>query len=60
MLSKKTQYALQALSYMAEQGGMQPILIAEIELGKELNQTIDDYKISLYNALLEANHVSEL
>ncbi|MFC0778832.1 ATP-binding protein [Flavobacterium sp. HJSW_4] len=36
------------------------ILIAEIELGKELNQTIDDYKISLDNALLEANHVSEL
>ncbi len=30
MLSKKTQYALQALSYMAEQGGMKPILIAEI------------------------------
>lgn len=30
MLSKKTQYALQALSYMAEQGGIKPILIAEI------------------------------
>lgn len=30
MLSKKTQYALQAVSYMAEQGGMKPILIAEI------------------------------
>lgn len=36
------------------------ILIAEIELGKELNQTIDDYKTSLDNALEEANHVSEL
>ncbi|MDV6168221.1 HAMP domain-containing sensor histidine kinase [Flavobacterium sp. DG1-102-2] len=36
------------------------ILIAEIELGKELNQTIDDYKISLDNALEEANHVSQL
>jgi len=30
MLSKKTQYALQALSYMAEQGGLEPILIAKI------------------------------
>jgi hypothetical protein len=30
MLSKKTQYALQALSYMAEQGGTEPILIAQI------------------------------
>jgi len=36
------------------------ILIAEIELGKELNKTIDDYKTSLDNALEEANHVSEL
>ena len=36
------------------------ILIAEIELGKELNQTIDDYKKSLDNALEEANHVSQL
>lgn len=36
------------------------ILIAEIELGKELNQTVDDYKVSLDNALEEANHVSEL
>nr|WP_294781619.1 HAMP domain-containing sensor histidine kinase [uncultured Flavobacterium sp.] len=36
------------------------ILIAEIELGKELNTTIDDYKISLDNALEEANHVSQL
>lgn len=36
------------------------ILIAEIELGKELNQTVEDYKASLDNALQEANHVSEL
>lgn len=36
------------------------ILIAEIELGKELNHTIDDYKTSLDNALEEANHVSQL
>ncbi|MGE6355954.1 HAMP domain-containing sensor histidine kinase [Flavobacterium sp. NPDC079362] len=36
------------------------ILIAEIELGKELNQTVEDYKISLDNALEEANHVSQL
>jgi two-component system sensor histidine kinase ArlS len=36
------------------------ILIAEIELGKELNRTIDDYKVSLDNALKEANHVSQL
>lgn len=36
------------------------ILIAEIELGKELNQTIEDYRTSLDNALEEANHVSEL
>ncbi|MFM6993523.1 MAG: RrF2 family transcriptional regulator [Sediminibacterium sp.] len=36
MLSKKTQYALQALSYMAEQGGMEPILIAEIAQAKNI------------------------
>jgi Rrf2 family protein len=30
MLSKKTQYALQALSYMAQQKGNQPVLIAQI------------------------------
>ena len=36
MLSKKTQYALQALSYMAEQGGMEPILIAEISKAKNI------------------------
>lgn len=30
MLSKKTQYAFQALSYMAKQGNHQPVLIAEI------------------------------
>lgn len=36
MLSKKTQYALQALSYMAEQGGMEPILIAEISKSKNI------------------------
>lgn len=36
MLSKKTQYALQALSYMAEQGGMAPILIAEIAEAKNI------------------------
>jgi Rrf2 family protein len=36
MLSKKTQYALQALSYMAERGGMEPILIAEIADAKKI------------------------
>ncbi|MFM6993978.1 MAG: RrF2 family transcriptional regulator [Sediminibacterium sp.] len=36
MLSKKTQYALQALSYMAEQGGMEPLLIAEIAEAKNI------------------------
>ena len=36
MLSKKTQYALQALSYMAEQGGIEPILIAEIAESKNI------------------------
>ena len=36
MLSKKTQYALQALSYMAERGGMEPILIAEIAEAKKI------------------------
>jgi Rrf2 family protein len=36
MLSKKTQYALQALSFMAEQGGMEPILIAEIAQAKNI------------------------
>ena len=36
MLSKKTQYALQALSYMAECGGMEPILIAEIAEAKKI------------------------
>ncbi|MBU6158777.1 MAG: Rrf2 family transcriptional regulator [Bacteroidetes bacterium] len=30
MLSKKTQYAFQALSYMAQQKGNQPVLIAQI------------------------------
>ena len=30
MLSKKTQYAFQALSYMAQQKGNEPILIADI------------------------------
>jgi len=36
MLSKKTQYALQALSFMAEQGGMEPILIADIAEAKNI------------------------
>jgi Rrf2 family protein len=36
MLSKKTQYALQALSYMAEQGGVEPILIAQIAEAKNI------------------------
>lgn len=36
MLSKKTQYALQALSYMVEQGGMEPILIAAIAEAKHI------------------------
>lgn len=36
MLSKKTQYALQALSYMAERGGMEPILIAKIADAKKI------------------------
>jgi Rrf2 family protein len=36
MLSKKTQYALQALSFMAEQGGMEPILIAAIAEAKNI------------------------
>ena len=36
MLSKRTQYALQALSYMAEQGGVEPILIAQIAVAKNI------------------------
>jgi len=36
MLSKKTQYALQALSYMVEKHSDDPILIAEIALQKNI------------------------
>jgi Rrf2 family protein len=36
MLSKKTQYALQALSYMVEKGTDAPILIAEIAAQKNI------------------------
>jgi Rrf2 family protein len=36
MLSKKTQYALQALSYMVEKGTDAPILIAEIAEQKNI------------------------
>ncbi len=36
------------------------ILIAELELAKELNTTIEDYKISIDNALQDANHASQL
>lgn len=35
-------------------------LIAELELAKELNITLDDYKISIDNALQDANHASQL
>ncbi|MGH1518814.1 HAMP domain-containing sensor histidine kinase [Chryseobacterium sp. JK1] len=35
-------------------------LIAELELAKELNVTLDDYKLSIDNALQDANHASEL
>lgn len=34
MLSKKTQYALQALSYLVEKDSDEPILIAEIAEAK--------------------------
>ena len=36
MLSKKTQYALQALSYMVEKNSEFPILIAEIAAAKNI------------------------
>jgi Rrf2 family protein len=36
MLSKKTQYAFQALSYMAQQPANEPILIAEIAKKKKI------------------------
>jgi Rrf2 family protein len=36
MLSKKTQYALQALSYMAAKNSEEPILIAEISTEKHI------------------------
>jgi DNA-binding IscR family transcriptional regulator len=36
MLSKKTQYALQALTYMAEQNSESPILIADIATHKNI------------------------
>ena len=36
MLSKKTQYAFQALSYMAQQKNNEPILIAEIAKKKKI------------------------
>ncbi|AZB29388.1 HAMP domain-containing sensor histidine kinase [Chryseobacterium balustinum] len=35
-------------------------LIAELELAKELNTTLDDFKISVDNALQDANHASQL
>lgn len=35
-------------------------LIAELELAKELNTTLDDYKLSIDNALQDANHASQL
>lgn len=35
-------------------------LIAELELAKELNVTLDDYKLSIDNALQDANDASEL
>ncbi len=36
MLSKKTQYAFQALMYLSEQTGDQPVLIAEISKKKKI------------------------
>jgi Rrf2 family protein len=36
MLSKKTQYAFQALSYLANSPGNQPVLIAEISKKKKI------------------------
>lgn len=36
MLSKKTQYAFQALSYMAQQRGNEPLLIADISKKKKI------------------------
>ena len=36
MLSKKTQYALQALSYMVEKNSEFPMLIAEIAAAKNI------------------------
>lgn len=35
-------------------------LIAELELAKELNITLDDYKVSIDNALQDANQASQL
>lgn len=35
-------------------------LIAELELAKDLNVTVDDYKLSIDNALQDANHASQL
>jgi two-component system sensor histidine kinase ArlS len=35
-------------------------LISELELAKDLNTTVDDYKISVDNALQDANHASQL
>ncbi len=35
-------------------------LIAELELAKELNVTLEDYKLSIDNALQDATHASEL
>lgn len=36
MLSKKTQYALKALGYLAEKAGMGPVLIADIAKRKKI------------------------
>ncbi|NDD16491.1 MAG: hypothetical protein EB092_05730 [Chitinophagia bacterium] len=47
MLSKKTQYALQALSYMVEKNCDNPILIAEIANKKNIPIKFLDITVTL-------------
>ena len=53
MLSKKTQYALQALSFMVEQGGEAPILIASIAEAKNIPikflESINHYLLAVFS-----------
>ena len=51
MLSKKTQYAFQALMYLAEKGTDEPVLIAEIARKKKIPlKFLENILLELKNA----------